>query len=98
MSTSQPPNSSQIADSLFTSRNVGNRAPGTNLSAMHPVAVTEIANYFGISRQLANRWAQRDDFPAPVAHLSVGRVWELEDVIAWARTWEPAARRLPREP
>jgi hypothetical protein len=76
---------------------VGNRTAGANVPAMQPVAITEIANYFGVSRQLANSWAQREDFPAPAAQLSVGRVWDLDDVIAWALTWPPAAARLPKK-
>lgn len=58
------------------------------------VGLSEIAERFGISRQLALTWARRVDFPAPVAELSVGRVWELSAVLDWAKTWEPARKRL----
>ena len=94
MSTSRRTRSSQIADVLFTTRNAGKRSAIPNLDAMEPVAITEIAARFGVSRQLANRWAQREDFPEPVAVLSVGRIWDLDDVLEWAKTWEPARRRL----
>lgn len=48
------------------------------------MAMAEIAEFLGISRQRANTLADRPDFPAPLAHLTVGRVWATEDVRAWA--------------
>ncbi|MBE1492087.1 helix-turn-helix transcriptional regulator [Plantactinospora soyae] len=48
------------------------------------MAMAEIADFLGISRQRANALAEREDFPAPIAHLTVGRVWASKDVRAWA--------------
>jgi hypothetical protein len=43
----------------------------------------EIAEHYAISRQLAAKWTRRSDFPAPVAELAMGKVWDLDAVIAW---------------
>jgi len=44
----------------------------------------------GISRQRVYQITSRRDFPAPVAELAMGNVWQTEDVEAWI------ARRPPR--
>jgi hypothetical protein len=48
------------------------------------VAMDEVATILGVSRQRATVLADRPDFPAPVAHLAVGRVWLTEDVQRFA--------------
>ncbi|PWR09123.1 DNA-binding protein [Micromonospora sicca] len=48
------------------------------------MAMAEIAAFLGVSRQRANTLAERADFPVPIAHLTVGRVWRAADVRAWA--------------
>ena len=48
------------------------------------MAAAEIADYLGVSRQRVAVLVERPDFPEPLAHLSVGRVWRTEDVRAWA--------------
>ena len=58
------------------------------------VALAEIADRFGISKTSAQKWTARPDFPEPLSELQSGRVWLWADVIAWAKTWEPARRRL----
>jgi excisionase family DNA binding protein len=48
----------------------------------------------GISRQGVDYLAKNDPtFPAPLAVLSIGRVWERRDVEKWAREtlWRPMA-------
>jgi len=59
---------------------------GTRVSlvAMDLVGGTEIAQMLGVSRQRALQLAGRDDFPRPVATLSVGRIWRRQDVTRWA--------------
>jgi len=52
------------------------------------VALGEIAAMLGVSRQRVGQLAQRDDFPKPVAVLSVGRIWERAAVEQWARDTE----------
>lgn len=49
------------------------------------MGMTEIANYYGASRQLVNKWRQASDFPAPYVHLSMGTVWLTEDILAWGK-------------
>ncbi|MGR6321553.1 DNA-binding protein [Micromonospora soli] len=48
------------------------------------MAMAEIAAFLGVSRQRANTLADRGDFPEPIAHLTVGRVWATADIRAWA--------------
>lgn len=50
------------------------------------VAAAEIAVMLGLSRQRVSQIAVTDGFPAPVAVLSVGRIWLREDIVDWART------------
>jgi predicted transcriptional regulator len=51
----------------------------------------EIAKLLGKTRQGVDYIAKNDpSFPAPVAALSIGRVWERADIEKWAR----AKRRL----
>lgn len=49
------------------------------------VAAAEIAVMLGLSRQRVSQIAVMDGFPAPVAVLSVGRIWLREDIVEWAR-------------
>lgn len=56
------------------------------LSVHHLVGSAEIARMLNVSRQRADALSRRDDFPAPVAHLKTGRVWESEAVEVWARS------------
>jgi prophage regulatory protein len=48
------------------------------------MAAAEIADYLGVSRQRVAVLVERADFPAPLAHLSVGRIWRTADVRQWA--------------
>nr|WP_245719211.1 DNA-binding protein [Micromonospora rhizosphaerae] len=48
------------------------------------MAMAEVAAFLGVSRQRANTLADRPDFPKPIAHLTVGRVWATADIRAWA--------------
>ncbi len=51
----------------------------------HLVGLTEIAAMLGVSRQRASQIVRDyDDFPAPVAALASGRIWETAAVEAWA--------------
>lgn len=52
----------------------------------HLVGAAEIGKLFGgISRQRVQQIVSRPDFPAPVADLAMGKVWESADVVRWAR-------------
>ncbi|WP_328469087.1 DNA-binding protein [Actinoplanes sp. NBC_00393] len=37
----------------------------------------------GVSRQRVYQLTRRADFPAPVADLAQGKVWNADDVLAW---------------
>lgn len=51
----------------------------------HLVAAKEAAALLGVTRQrLLQLIDAYDDFPAPVANLSAGRIWARADVEAWA--------------
>jgi hypothetical protein len=52
----------------------------------HLVGSAEIGRLLGgISRQRVQVLIGRPDFPAPVVALDMGKVWEREAVIAWAK-------------
>ncbi|WP_234361471.1 DNA-binding protein [Plantactinospora sp. BB1] len=57
---------------------------------MHVMALAEVADYLGVSRQRAAVLVDRPDFPAPLDTLTVGRIWSAADVR------EYAARRRER--
>ena len=59
----------------------------------HLVGVSEIAEMLGVSRQRVNAIVQtHEDFPAPEALLSAGRIWRREAVVEGARkTGRPVA-------
>jgi predicted DNA-binding transcriptional regulator AlpA len=44
----------------------------------------ELGRLLGISRQRVSQLTSRPDFPAPRAVLSMGSIWALADVQAWA--------------
>jgi predicted DNA-binding transcriptional regulator AlpA len=51
------------------------------------VGVAEIARMLGVSRQRVDQMARSDpEFPAPVAELTAGRIWRLQDIERWARS------------
>src|SRR5712691_1003801 len=45
--------------------------------------VSEVAAELGVTRQQVANLRQQPDFPAPVAALSVGDVWDLDVVARW---------------
>lgn len=54
------------------------------------VGAAEIARRLGVAgREVVNAWRRRDNqghpFPAPVATLEMGNVWNWPDVEAWAK-------------
>jgi hypothetical protein len=52
----------------------------------------EIADRYGASIRTVHRWRLRPDFPAPLAELRIGPVWDMAAVAAWAD------RTLPLKP
>lgn len=55
-------------------------------------AFAEIAEGLHVSRARAAILVNRHDFPAPVATLSVGRIWLASEVRAWV---EKRRKRYP---
>ncbi len=60
-----------------------------HLVTHHLVGTVEIAEMLGVSRQRAHQIAAKPSFPAPVATLASGKVWETEPVKAWIRENRP---------
>lgn len=61
------------------------------------VAQAEIGAMLNLSKRRVTQLIAREDFPAPLAQLSVSRVWSYDQVKAWAegngRTVHPIAAR-----
>ncbi len=51
----------------------------------------ELGRLLAVSRQRVSQLVARDDFPTPRATLTMGSIWALPDVIAWA---ERTGRKL----
>ena len=55
----------------------------------------ELQKLFGVSYTRTVQIAAQKDFPEPLDELSVGKIWALDDVFAWAeskgRTLHPDA-------
>lgn len=43
----------------------------------------EIAVLFDVSRQRVQQLIAKPDFPAPVAELAMGKVWDADAIRAW---------------
>jgi predicted DNA-binding transcriptional regulator AlpA len=59
--------------------------PTSTLVDMELVGIAEVAEMLKVSKQRADQLARQTGFPAPVATLTGGRVWEKSDVKAWMR-------------
>jgi chromosome partitioning protein len=54
---------------------------------MRLLGLAEIAEIFGVTRQVVANWkARKPTFPKPVAELKSGPVWHYEAIVAWAKT------------
>ncbi|MEU8264276.1 AlpA family phage regulatory protein [Micromonospora sp. NPDC048999] len=53
------------------------------------VASQEVQEMLGVSRTRAYQITNSKSFPDPVAVLSVGRIWQAEDVERWIRDHRP---------
>ncbi|MFI1995315.1 helix-turn-helix transcriptional regulator [Actinoplanes sp. NPDC020271] len=54
---------------------------------LRPVGSREIAIRLGLSRQRIQQLADRDDFPAPLRELKMGRIWWEHEVEEWIHRW-----------
>ncbi len=72
------------------------RRPG-----LHLLGQAEMAKLLGVSRQRITQLAAKPWFPAPVARLTMGAVWELADIQQMAaetgRTLHPQALQCDTE-
>lgn len=55
------------------------------MMTMELVGAAEIADLLGVTRQRVHQLTAQADFPAPLAKLRAGAVWQLDDVERWAR-------------
>ncbi|MFJ2716873.1 serine/threonine-protein kinase [Streptomyces sp. NPDC087437] len=55
----------------------------TNSRPLRLGGVSEVAAELGVSRQQVAKLRQGDDFPAPVAALSAGDIWDLDTIRRW---------------
>ena len=55
----------------------------------HLMGAAEIGARLDVSRQRVQQIVSRPDFPAPVAVLGMGKVWEAGDVERWIRKHRP---------
>lgn len=70
------------------------------------VGVRELAARFDASPQLAHKWTRAHRFPSPSYELAAGRIWNFDDIAAWAIEHRPdltkkldpkLVRRIKRE-
>lgn len=48
---------------------------------MNLIGLAELAELYGVSKNTANTWARRHDWPAPVATLKMGPVWDRDQIL-----------------
>ncbi|MFV2017942.1 hypothetical protein [Micromonospora sp. LOL_023] len=56
---------------------------------MELVGAWELAEMLGVTRQRAWVISRHRDFPAPVAKLRMGDVWNRADVVDWIKQHRP---------
>lgn len=64
-------------------------------SALRLGGISEVATELKVTRQQVAKLRARPDFPAPVAELAVGDIWDLEVIRRWASS---GLRRGPGRP
>lgn len=65
---------------------VDRMSTNTKAGAPRLGGVSEVASELGVSRQQVAKLRQQEDFPLPVATLSVGDVWDLDIISRWANS------------
>jgi hypothetical protein len=59
------------------------------------VAMAELIVMLDVTRRRVATIVNGDDFPVPIATLSVGRIWSYDEVKAWARRTGRKVHPLP---
>jgi hypothetical protein len=59
------------------------------------VGAAEIGDMFGVSRQRVTQLMARADFPSPLQELRMGKVWDFDAVVAWAKRTGRTVHSLP---
>lgn len=69
------------------------KAEHRRIVAAVPVGITEIAMRLSVVPGTVRMWRTRHaDFPAPMAELAMGPVWDWGAVLAWSRRLRPRGR------
>lgn len=55
---------------------------------MELVGPKEVADMLGVSRQRVSQLAKQRGFPEPVAVLRAGKIWDADEIRAWAERRE----------
>jgi hypothetical protein len=50
------------------------------------VALAELTQMLGVTKNRAMQVSKKSDFPTPVAELSVGRIWSYEAVVEFCES------------
>jgi prophage regulatory protein len=64
----------------------------TSKPASDLMGAAEIGRLLGVSRQRVQQLVNTDGFPAPVAVLDMGKVWNGSQIRDWAEGYEPRKR------
>ncbi len=59
------------------------------------VGPAELAEILQLSRSRVFQLLTQDNFPAPLATLRMGQVWDLKEIRAWAEKTGRAVHELP---
>jgi hypothetical protein len=73
--------------------------PAAQAALAQPIlGLSDIADVYGVSRQLAAKWARTwKDWPEPFAELRAGKFWRTEEVLAVGERHERMPGEGPRE-
>lgn len=65
--------------------------------------VQEVSDLLSVSRQRVHQLAASDDFPAPIAKLAAGVIWDREEIVQWKKRMRSVTDKArvvvpPRDP
>jgi hypothetical protein len=53
------------------------------MTKLNLLGLAEIAELYGVNKNIASGWTRRHDFPQPCTVLRMGPVWLLEELLEW---------------